>query len=262
MRAGSLTPCMLTLALSLTACGDKSDGDTTPEETGTEHTGETGGETGLPVDTADPHLELNLTILDFESRDEIVGAEFSLPGGVTATTDEDGLVVLNLAWGERTVATAALDDYPDLAVIFDVDSTWSEYNQRQYVPTAATFGTTLDSAKGHIIVDIYAITIAEGGGPDTSELAGVGVAIDQSAGSTVVTSYAAASGLTEGSETIGAGGRGTSAYFLNVAPGTATLTVTPPAGMSCNRGPGTDTTTDWTVDVLADTSSRVMVLCR
>lgn len=245
----------------LTACGDKADGETN-EHTGIEETGDTGGETGLPVDTADPYLAFNLTILDFESRDEIIGAVFSLPGGASATTDEDGLATLNLAWDTRTTATAPLDAYPDLAVIFDVDTTWSGYNQRQYVPTASTFGTTLDPTKGHIILDIYEIGIAEGGGPDTSELAGVGVAIDQSAGSTMVTSYASASGLVDGNETIGGGGRGSSAYFLNVAPGTATVTVTPPAGLSCNRGPGTDSTTDWTVDVVADTSSRVMVLCR
>ncbi len=250
------------LLLSLSACADKDE----QKETGTPETGDTGSEeTGQPQETGDTGpsgLVYALTIEDYTSHDGLAGVTFTTDAGATATTDDDGEVEFDLPYNRTTVATASIDGYPDLREVFQVDLTWPDFTQRQYYANQDAVGTTFDAAKGHLVVDITSYQYGDDGGPDREELPGATISISLDAEVTLATSGTVAGGLTPGDTTIGGGSSGTAIYFVNVEPGTATLTVDAGEEWSCSLGPGTEVAESWEIDVLADTTTRLLLMCR
>lgn len=258
-----MTRISLSLLTLLAACGgdkgdDSSGGDDSDSAVETGHTGDTGG----GGDTAQGAMSFELTLEDFDSHDGLPDVTFTTGGGQSYTTDDDGEVTFILPFDAVTVATASVSGYPTLREVFEVDGAFTEFTQRQYLPNAEAFATELDATKGHLIVDVYTITISEGGGADREELPGLSVSLDLESEKTLVTSATTATGITAGTETVGGGNAGTTIYLLNVEPGAGSLSYAAPDGLSCSRGPSVSTAESWTVDIVAATTTRIMLLCR
>lgn len=249
---------------ALGACSGK---DTTGETGHTGDTSETGADDsghdtqGETADSSEPTLAFELALVTFEGRDPFSGITWTSDSGVSVTTDDDGEAELDLPLDAQSAWTASITGYPDLRDVFNTDRTWSNsFSQRQYLPAASTVDVTLDTTKGNIFLDVYSVTITDGS-PDTSTLPGVGASLDQDAGAAYVPDFTSSVGLTAGSETLDGGAKGSAIYLFNVPTGERTLTLTAPDGMSCGVGPAVETASSVAVEVSANTTTRMMILC-
>lgn len=254
---------LLALSVLLAACGGKDETNETgkTQETGTQETGDT-HDTGPPIDTAGPSMVFSLAVYDYENRDPIEGMTFTTDWGDTYTTDDDGEIVLDLPWDVVTALTGTFSGYPALRNVFNADGTWDEFTIRQYVASSSALGMELDPTKGHLYADVYAISMTDEGNPDREELPGVTLSLDMAAETTLYTSGTVSGGFAEGAETEGGGTAGTAILFLNIPPGTGTLTHSSAAGYTCSHGPSMTGADSFEVEILADTTTRMMVLCR
>ena len=249
MTIRSITPPLCTIAL--TAALGCTAGD---EDTGSS------GQAGATVPST-------WTVADFsQTQAPLQGVSLTL-GDQEVLTDADGVAQLSVAVDTEVQVTGKLADYLDshwfsstatggggAAVLMDIDVDAFLISRQVMAAFAPLVGLDYDEAKGTVIVPVF---VYDG---DWVAAPGASVELDASADVVLVPDLEDPIGYVAGNTILpDANIAETRVTFLNVPAGTATPTVTPPAGHSCTVFPGV--AAQGSVEVVADSVSWLWFLC-
>lgn len=181
-------------------------------------------------------IDATLTFMEVLEKKAVKGADVTA-GNQIGTTDDDGTVTLAVVGGENVELTFSADGYRDHNLYTDVpDEAISLELPVANDLTIATIGLGLfiDDSMSIVAVNLYQGTLDA---PDV--VPGATIDIDKAYDTALRIEGGAPA---ESNETIE--GAPSLIAFLNVASGTVNVTITPPAGMTCEGGNLALTTSD------------------
>lgn len=196
--------------------------------------------TTVPVFETEPAtVEVRFTYFGTFPAVPIAGADVQAAtttlrsGLATDITDADGTIVVGVTPDEPYDIVFSEPGFRDFHVVGYSDAPGTSYSAGWSIPNnltldtlQAALGVPLDPTQGTVIVSVHDHT----GGSHLGLLAGATVALDVPYLLPLAGDLTQPTGLGVGTTTTSEG----SVYFINAAAGTATPTVTPPAGYTCS----------------------------
>lgn len=184
--------------------------------------------------TGTPRANLVMSVHEHGTDNPLPGATVTFEGA-TSTTDSEGTVTLELPTDTSSQIGLTLTGFPAYllyATMLDVDQAHTFYLASDATLSALgeALSITRDPARG-----LLSVGALDGTPGSWSPLAGATIQIDAAHEAQFVFDSGAAAGFSAGDTTLA--GSSSASVFVNVAPGTVTPAITPPAGYTCELGP-------------------------